>query len=159
MNRSMTRITTATLVLGGALLGGCWGVGGTRGWVPDSYTYESTPDMPYTVSIVDARTGETLWSLDVPVEQQLSFNFVKGDNQDLAYPDKMSWDVWEMGTRWGNPKNELAVPAAHSRIIDAKLRKAPELPPHMRPMGDTPWMQPAPVQPTTGADKSVQKPY
>lgn len=116
------------------VLGGCWTPGGTRGWSPDSYTYESFSYAPQTVTVKDVRTGETLWTYDIPVGMQLSFKFHKDARKDTDpnFPDLMKWDVWETGTRFGQPRNELAVPGARDRLVDVTVRKSPELPETMR---------------------------
>ncbi len=141
MNRREKRVWGARGVVGvmalGAMslvLGGCWTPGGTRGWSPDSYTYESFSYAPQTVTVKDVRTGETLWTYDIPVGMQLSFKFHKDARSDIDpnFPDLMKWDVWEVGTRFGQPRNELAVPGARDRMVDVTVRKSPELPETMR---------------------------
>jgi hypothetical protein len=130
------RVVVGVLALSAmsAVLGGCWTPGGTRGWSPDSYTYESFSYAPQTVTVKDVRTGETLWTYDIPVGMQLSFKFHPGARKDIDpnFPDLMKWDVWEVGTRFGQPRNELAVPGARDRLVDVTVRKSPELPETMR---------------------------
>lgn len=141
MNRREMRVrgvrgVVGVMVLGAMslVLGGCWTPGGTRGWSPDSYTYESFSYAPQTVTVKDVRTGETLWTYDIPVGMQLSFKFHPGARKDIDpnFPDLMKWDVWEVGTRFGQPRNELAVPGARDRMVDVSIRKGPELPETMR---------------------------
>lgn len=155
MNRREKRVWGARGVVGvmalsamSLVLGGCWTPGGTRGWSPDSYTYESFSYAPQTVTVKDVRTGETLWTYDIPVGMQLSFKFHKDARSDIDpnFPDLMKWDVWEVGTRFGQPRNELAVPGARDRLVDVTVRKSPELPETMR-------VNPSATVPTTKADE------
>ncbi len=134
MHRSIFSSITLGLGLTVAFtLGGCWSPGGTRGWSPDSYTIESSSMIPQTWSLKDTRTGETLFSYDIPVGRQLVVKFHKNHTpEDAAYPDLMKWDDWEIGTRFGSPEKELAVPPASARLIEVSVRKSPELPEAMR---------------------------
>lgn len=133
-NRRFAGTPALLLLLAALPLGGCWAPGGTHGFVRESDTFESTVDMPQTVTLIDRRTGETLWSYDVPVDMQLSLKFSEDANKEVdpAFPDLMKWDIWERGTMFGNPANQLPAPNKASRFLDVKLRKRPELPETMR---------------------------
>ncbi|MBX9735597.1 MAG: hypothetical protein K2X32_01610 [Phycisphaerales bacterium] len=134
MNRSkLTSLTLALALCATAGLAGCWSPGGSRGWVKDSYTYESSSMVPQTVSVKDTRTGETLFSYDIPVGRQLVVRFFADHTpEDAAFPDLMKWDDWEIGTRFGSPSKELAVPPASGRMLEVSVRKSPEMPEAMR---------------------------
>ncbi|CAN5835547.1 hypothetical protein BH11PLA1_BH11PLA1_22420 [soil metagenome] len=144
------RLTVTTLLLAAALsLPGCWTPGGTRGYLSDTYTYESTPDMPQTVTVIDRRTNEALWSYDVPVDMELVMRFTPSVNtDDASLPDVLKWDVWKRGTKFGFPRNSVAMPDSSARLIDVKLRKSPELPESVkaREMGEPIPNRPAPYQ-------------
>ena len=133
----LVRLTAAaaTAALLTSLLSGC-GLSYRSGWNPggsgvsvDKYTYVSEPWEPKTVELVDTRTGETLWSVDVPVGQQLAVRFYPDREKDNAYtPDLMRWDLMEAGTRFRRLENSMLVPASNARRLDMSLRTAPEFP-------------------------------
>jgi len=121
-------IAVVLVTLGLAGLAGCWKPGG-RGISSDAYTYISTSFEPKTVSVIDTRTGQTIWSYDVPVGRQLNFQFAKSDNpQSAAYPDKIKWSEVDAGRLFGTLSNEQAVPGRDGRRIDLKIRPVPENP-------------------------------
>lgn len=137
-----TRYTRPVLmsILGGTLLlSGCMAFQPEGPyWSADRYCYESHSWQPWTVTIIDTRTGQAVFSMDVPVGKELVFEFFEEDGDKVGddfpspiYPDKMTWDIWPKGQRYGDPRYSMSVPAAPHRRIDSKLRKVPELPPEM----------------------------
>lgn len=95
----------------------------------DAYTYVSRPYQPQTVSLIDTRTEEVLWSVDVPVGKQLSLEFLDGrGNESGPMPDLMKWDILETGTGRSGLANGLPVPPPESRRVDVSLRATPEFP-------------------------------
>jgi hypothetical protein len=94
----------------------------------DQFTYESASWMPQTVTVHDTRTGEAIWSLDIPVGQQLVVRFVRDAGPDEFYPDAMKWEVMERGTRKAALTHMIGVPPADARLIEPTLRPAPEMP-------------------------------
>lgn len=142
MRRTGTTSGTRSAMLGlglGALaiLGGCttggpyrsfWTEGGS-GSSEDAFTYVSTPHQPKTISVIDTRTGEVMWSVDVPVGQQLSMKFYHDREPDNPYaPDLLKWSLWEAGTKHGRLDNALLVPSGDARRVDISLRQSPEFP-------------------------------
>ena len=133
MRTGLTR-TVMILALTGALAGAaaCNKQGrfkpGGDGVSRDQFTYESASWMPQTVTIHDTRTGEAIWSMDIPVGQQLVVRFVRDAGPDEFYPDAMRWAMMERGTRQGTLSNMIGVPPADARLIEPTLRPAPELP-------------------------------
>jgi hypothetical protein len=130
----MIRATARLLALAlaaSALLPGC-----VTGYYPggqlasnDQYTYESTPDFPQTVTLVDPTTGERLWSVDIPIGQQLVMQFREGANKgDEARPDMLVWGVMKMGQRSGSLDNSMPVPPAWQRRVDVTHRKGGAVP-------------------------------
>jgi hypothetical protein len=114
-----------------AVLGGCWVEGG-RGNSADAFTYVSTEYQPKTISLVDTRTGQTVWSYELPVGRQLNMQFFRGDSNtaaDFLNPDTMTWDDVPAKTYFGLARQRLAVPPATARRIDVALRPSPELTP------------------------------
>jgi hypothetical protein len=125
----------AALALGAAGLG--LGVGGCA-WSPggwnvsdDTHVYYSTPDMPQTVSVIDWRTGETVWSSEIPVGQQLVVQFRDGTgaDKDPNVPSTMRWGLLPMGNEYGRLQNVTLVPPVSGRRLHVDVRPAPELPP------------------------------
>ena len=96
----------------------------------DTFTYASTTFLPVTVSLVDSRTGETLWTSEVPVGKQLVVRFFRDQYKDNpANPDAMRWEIMDTGKWYGTLDNVIAVPAMGVRRLDTSLRAAPEYPP------------------------------
>lgn len=130
----MNRSRALALVLASAapaLLAGCitghYPGGGLAS--QDKYVYESTPDYPQSVVLVNVTTGEKIWSVDVPVGRQLVIQFHEDRNEgDSANPDIMNWQLMEMGNRSGSLDNAMPVPASWSRRIDVFYRKPGEAP-------------------------------
>lgn len=109
-----------------ATMGGC-----LFGGIPssqDGHRYISTSWSPTTVTLVDTRTGETLWAVDVPVGRQLTVKFYPGKNPDLPdRPDRMRWELQDIGENTVTSlENAMAVPPASSRRLDVSLRRSPE---------------------------------
>ncbi|MCB9838697.1 MAG: hypothetical protein H6813_05105 [Phycisphaeraceae bacterium] len=94
----------------------------------DSHTYVSTTWRPWTVTLVDTRTGEAVWSADVPVGQQLNVRFRHGGGPSAMLPDMMDWGLMDEGTWYGHRDNRLPVPGRDARLLRATLRAVPELP-------------------------------
>ena len=113
------------LVGAGLGLGGCYMEGGPR-FSADRFTYESRPWSPKTVSVVDTRTEETVWSVDVPVGQQLVISFDRGRGPNENKPDLMAWAVMEAGRVSGRLVNQMAAPPADARRVEMELRPVPE---------------------------------
>ncbi len=112
----------ACLGLMGALLSGCQAS-------LDSHSYSSTPLMPMTVTVVDTTTGESLWAMDVPVDQKLRVRFYDNRSSDDSTGNRtamMRWELTSTDKSTGKLRNEIAVPLAHSRRIDVSIRDIPE---------------------------------
>ncbi|MGP1271818.1 MAG: hypothetical protein ACTS22_00645 [Phycisphaerales bacterium] len=123
------RTALLTLALAGATaLTGCYSIGG----VPasrDRYFYESTPHLPATVSVLDTRTGEVVWSIDVPVGRKLGLQFFddrRPDGATEARPSMMRWRVGALDESIGSLDNEIAVPNATARKLHYEVREGPE---------------------------------
>jgi hypothetical protein len=110
-----------------ALFSGCNSPGG-QGFSSDRFVYQSNEWQPWTVSLIDTRTGESLWSVDVPVGKQLVMGFRKGVGPNEFKPDMMYWGISENGRNISRQSNQFPVPGAHARRIEPVLRPTPELP-------------------------------
>lgn len=108
-------------------LGGCNSPGG-MGYSADRFVYQSNEWQPWTVSLVDTRTGESLWSVDVPVGQQLVVGFREGSGPNEFKPDMMYWGLTEYGRGVSRTQNQIPAPGPLSRRLEPVLRPTPELP-------------------------------
>ena len=113
-------------ILATSLLGACHMQGGSL-YSDDKHTYVSTSWRPWTVSLVDTRTGEAVWSMDVPVGRQLVVQFREGSGPNEFKPDMMDWMLMEPG-RGGALRNQIPVPPASARRLEPVLRPTPEDP-------------------------------
>lgn len=131
--RLAARASLAALALCAGLLGGCYTEGGGQ-MSMDRFTYVSTPSQPKTITLVDTRTFESIWSIDVPVGQQVALQFMKnpknreGIPPDPYRPDLMRWSLMKAYDMGGDLDNSIAVPPSYSRRLEMKLRPSPEMP-------------------------------
>lgn len=145
---------TLTAALGvGVLLAGSAGCGSLATQKPggrmaslDQHTYVSDTYSPKTVRLIDTRTLEEIWSVDVPVDYKLVIKFYdntsKGNHEN---PDIMRWEVFP-ADMWGTLlDNQMPVPAKHARRIEWELRTGPEFAPDEKP-------QPLDIMPEDGLD-------
>ncbi|MBC8310057.1 MAG: hypothetical protein H8E83_06060 [Planctomycetes bacterium] len=104
---------------------------------PDSAaTWQSTEESPKTVTIIDTRSGERIFVMEIPVGKKLVIDFIKdsGDNNVLT-PDLMMWEVFPSGVGYGPLSNSMTVPNGWSRRIDITLRDSGE---YSNPISDRP---------------------
>lgn len=93
----------------------------------DTFTFISNEFYPVTVTIVDVRTNEPIWTADVPVSKQLTFRFHEAQYPDNpANPDAMRWQFFDRPTRAGELNSVMACPDKYSRRMDVTIRKTPE---------------------------------
>jgi hypothetical protein len=121
--RTLQLITAATL-----LMVGCYNPRGAfYPYVGQAATYWSTESKPTTITILDTRTMEPFFTVEIPVGRQLVLDFKEGDGDDNAQtPDLMRYEVFKVGTTTGTLRNALTVPDRFSRRIDVTYRPAPE---------------------------------
>jgi hypothetical protein len=110
-----------------APLGACYMPGYDPGGPQASrelFTYESTPDLPQTITLKDLSTGETIWTFEVPIGKQVVIRFYEGhDTKNASRPDLMRWRVFDRGTQFGELDSAIPVPSAINRRVDCTLRK------------------------------------
>ena len=127
----MRKVLALVSVAGMLVLCGCHKPGGA--WLPytgASQTYYSTETSPKTVTVIDIRTNETVFSIDIPVGQQLTLDFVPGPGDDpVLTPDLMRYQLWPIGTTTGTMRNAMTVPGATSRRLDWEIRDGIEYAP------------------------------
>ncbi len=117
---------TALTALAG-LPGACGRGEGGPFFSNDKHTYVSTSWRPWTISLIDTRTGEPVWSVDVPVGKQVTVQFREGSGPNQFKPDMMDWEIREAGRR-GVLRNQIPVPPSHVRRLEPTIRPAPEAP-------------------------------
>lgn len=128
-----SRRTAAVVVLAAAvgLGGGCniYRPGGT-GYSVDTHTYISESHLPVNVTLVDTRTGESLWTYEVPVGRQLTLRFYdrSATSKDAVLPDLMRWEEMAPKTTSGQLRNTMNVPPSSARRLDVTYRPEPEMP-------------------------------
>lgn len=123
------RLTIAAIALAtGLSLCGC-----TVGYNPhgqgrsnDTFTYISTSHEPKTITLIDTRTSEKLWTCEVPVGQQLVVRFLDDERSESRGWDTMKWRLMPAWTAWGTLDNSMSVPPNTARRIDMTLRRGPE---------------------------------
>lgn len=100
----------------------------------DMQTYISTTYSPKTVRLVDTRTLEEIWSVDVPVDRKLVVKFYKNRSKDNhENPDIMRWEVFDATDMMTLLDNQMPVPSAHARRLEWELRTGPEYAPEEFP--------------------------
>lgn len=120
---------TASLVAAAVALGGCYRPGGGMFYMnPGPLTYFSTEMMPATVTVVDTRTEEPFFSIEIPPGKELVLTFIDDEGDDpVKTPDLMKYRIFKLGTTTGSLNNSLTVPNAACRRIDVDYREGPEL--------------------------------
>lgn len=118
-NTSHARMAVAALVgLAALALPGCF---------HEKYSYASTVHMPLTVTMKNTSTGETIWSYDVPVGQQLNVTFQRdADLADSQGYDDMVWTVSDIGKSDAGRPSTLRVPPPSERRLDLTVRSGNE---------------------------------
>jgi hypothetical protein len=109
------------------LLGGCHGESGSF-WSDDRYTFVSRSWQPKTVTLIDTRTGEATWSVDVPVDQQVVVGFSKGTGPNDYKPDEIVWEIMPADRKAGTRDSRMPCPGPSARRLEMTLRPAPEMP-------------------------------
>lgn len=131
MNRMLVTaaLAVATLTAGGCLFPSVSGnyEGGSRA-SDDKHVYVSRPHSPKTVSLVNTVTNETLWTVEIPVGDQLVLRFYDNKHDDPIMSSNMRWEVMEETTSARPLNNVMAVPGRNFRRLDLELREAPEFP-------------------------------
>lgn len=120
----------AVLGIGLGAAGGCFGPytpGGPMASL-DQFTYVSTEWQPVTVTVIDTRTMDEIWTTDVPVGQKLTVRFYKDKSEgDPDFPDVMRWEFEESNTSVKSMlANQIAMPSRGARRINVTYRDAPQ---------------------------------
>lgn len=101
--------------------------GGVFGHAGGPVTIQSTEITQKSVRMVDMRSGEVFFTLDIPIGKQITFDFDRGDGDDAVYtPDIMRYEVKDIGDSNGKLKNSMTAPNAESRRIDVFVTQSPQ---------------------------------
>ncbi|MDP6693271.1 MAG: hypothetical protein QF444_03010 [Phycisphaerales bacterium] len=93
-------------------------------------TWESTEEFPKTITVIDTRSGEKIFVMEIPVGKQLVIDFETGSGNDtVETPDLMRWEIFNVGTGWGALNNAMTVPNRWSRRLDVTIRPSSEYAP------------------------------
>lgn len=130
IHASLTRFTFLSLGVAALLVAGasCGYRSGGQGWKGSSETFKSTEFLPATLTLVDTRTGEEIWTQDIPVGYQIVTRFIKGGGgtDRVNRPDRLEYQVFEIGSKYGKLRSAVAVPSAGVRRWEIAYREAPE---------------------------------
>jgi hypothetical protein len=114
-------------------LGGCWAGGLSEGGdhvSNDKFVYVSDSYSPKTISLIDTRTKQPIWTGDIPVGQQMVVKFRRGRlaAQGESMPDTMLWGLTRAHGYTVHNLNSIPCPPAAARRIEFSLRPTPEFP-------------------------------
>lgn len=135
-----------------AVTGGCYSPGG--GFMSHTggpQTWTSNEMMQKTITMVDLRSNEVFFTIDIPPGKQLVVDFDEGEGDDPVYtPDLMRYAILDQGTKTGKLRNAMTVPNAASRRVEVTLHRGvqyttapPELPLRTDQAADRPdWWTP-----------------
>ncbi|MEO0512503.1 MAG: hypothetical protein AAF108_06350 [Planctomycetota bacterium] len=115
----------------------------------DQHRYTSTPWLPQTVTIVDTRTGEEVWTRDVPVGRCLILHFAGKGTPEKPYDGSTMHYVLKNVRGLGTEeKGRVTVPTLEVRRVDVSYRDTPEDPPGTQPQDDPPQFLTPPPPPS-----------
>ncbi|MFU8829200.1 MAG: hypothetical protein ACNA8P_07165 [Phycisphaerales bacterium] len=121
-----TGLLACAALLSASTLGACMGGNTFSGRSGAGERYESTSYSPKTISLIDTRTGEVAWSVDVPVGQAVQLTFSEGTGPNEFRPDEIRWEIAPIDRRIITPMNRQPCPPAYARRLDLTLRPTPE---------------------------------
>jgi hypothetical protein len=156
--RTSLAIRAAAVLLAGTLGVACHSPGGPL-YSADKFTYVSTEFQPWTVTVIDTRTGEAFWSVDVPVGEQLVVQFSRGTGPNEHRPDEIVWELMPAGRWFGALNNRQPCPPSGARRLDPTLRAAPEMPGSPVPGSPFDATEPRPVRRAEGRVVVPYDPY
>jgi hypothetical protein len=121
-----TTLMAALCIAAVGLTAGCYWPGYYPGGSQasrDLYTFESATDYPQSIQLRDLTTREVLWSINVPIGQQVVIRFYDGhDPRNEERPALMRWELMERGTRFGELGNAIPVPRRDRRLMEVFIR-------------------------------------
>jgi hypothetical protein len=115
---------------------------GLAGCSQNKHVFKSTPELPTTVQVTDALSGNVIWAMDVPVNEELSLDFDRSYNVELFKnahepPNSMTWKLFHIRSGW------QVAPYKFGRVrldgvramMKVTYRPTPEYPPGYTPPG------------------------
>ena len=135
LRRALRRFAASALLASSVPLSGCYNTSG--GYMPmtgGGFTYESTPLLPTTITVLNScersaqhPNGTPFFVMEIPPGKQLTFNFEEdGGDDPVKRPARMMYALWVKDTQTGSLDNIMSCPAAACRKIAVKYRPAPE---------------------------------
>ena len=120
----MLRFVAALMFIAVLVLPGCLSPkGGMMPYTGSPDVFYSWEHLPATVTLLDTRTDEVLFAMDVPPGKQLAVRFLAGEGDDPVYtPDLMLYEVMKRGEKYGKLRNSITVPSADVRRLDVDYR-------------------------------------
>jgi hypothetical protein len=126
MSGNALRPLACVALLALTAMAGCWMPGYRPGGpqaTRDLYTFESTTDFPQSIQLIDTASGEVIWSVNVPIGQQVVIRFYDDhDPRNEERPALMRWEMMNRGTRWGELDNAMPVPTYDRRLLEVYYR-------------------------------------
>jgi len=133
--RRRSRLGAVVMLLAAslALPGGCYRPG-DMGWEGAPATWTSTTTFPARVTLIDTRTGEEVWSSDVPPDMWLVTRFrpdAGNDDPDARRPDRLAYGLFPAGTTGGMLRSSLPVPGPEARrwVLERQPARREVVPP------------------------------
>lgn len=105
--------------------GGCvpWYQPGDQGFEGSVHIWPSQEHRPATVTLYDTRTGEAVWTIDVPPGKWLATRFRTGMGNDEVYrPDLLEYSLFDEGRAYGQLRSSISVPGDSSRRLELTIR-------------------------------------
>jgi rhodanese-related sulfurtransferase len=97
--------------------------GGLMPYTGAASTYISYETQQKSVQIIDVRSGDVVFSMDIPAGKQLTMDFVEDEGDDpVLSPDLLRYEIFDAGKKTGKLHNVMSVPPAHSRRIEVQVR-------------------------------------
>jgi hypothetical protein len=126
-------LAVSTLSLSALGLGGCWAGGLSEGGdhiSNDKFVYVSDSYSPKTITLIDTRTKQPVWTGDIPVGQQMVVKFRQGRlaAQGDSMPDTLLWGLTRAGGYSASNLNSVPCPPAAARRLEMSVRPTPEMP-------------------------------
>lgn len=115
-------LAVAGVVSMSSVMGGCHATnngGGLASYSGGPQSIASTEKIQKSVRMIDLRSGEVFFAIDIPPGKKLTYDFDSGDGDHAVYtPDIMRYEVKDADDQFGKLGNAMTVPNAASRRVD-----------------------------------------
>ena len=128
IRRVLTVVAAGVMTVGLGLVAGCHSPkGGLMPYTGGSTTHFSYETRPLSIRMIDLRSGESFFEMDVPTGKQLTYQFFAEEGSDPVYtPTLMRYMVFDLGKQTGKLKNAMSVPPMRSIRVDVEYRDGVE---------------------------------